>query len=135
MARQPLEVIVRDGRLEPLGGTIPWPEGVTALAVPTESDVVKTYSTAPVPRPSMVPVSQLDAKQLQEARDYWKGRIQPMPPRSPEWLALSEEERLARLRSVRGSMKGMLSTVDEFIESRREDLRLEEEKWLRRTTS
>lgn len=47
-------------------------------------------------------------------------------------LSSSEEEKRARVRALRGKYRGSLSSVDEFLAAKREEVELEEARYLAR---
>ncbi|MDX2043967.1 MAG: hypothetical protein SF097_22325 [Acidobacteriota bacterium] len=57
---------------------------------------------------------------------------QSLEQTKPEPLSSSEEERRARVRALRGKYRGSLSSVDEFLAAKREEVELEEARYLAR---
>jgi hypothetical protein len=54
------------------------------------------------------------------------------PPLSKPWSELTQEEREARVSAVQGMFKDVLSSVDEFLAQKQEEIDLEEERFQRR---
>ena len=55
-----------------------------------------------------------------------------MPSSSPAEEKLSNQERRARIRAFRGKYRGSISSVDEFLANKRQEVELEETRYLAR---
>jgi len=73
--------------------------------------------------------------------EVWPAKNAPEPPDRTDREAiilaarsatanLTQEERVARVRAALGSMNGRMSSVDEFIRAKQEEIELEDRRWM-----